>query len=452
MNKKLGVSEVFAILLGAIIGWGSFMLPGTKFLPNSGVINTSIGLFVGTMAIVMIERSYRYMLQQDIDEGGEFSYILIFMGRKNAFVVGWFLFLAYLSLVPLNATAFPLVIDKLFPGALNFGYLYTVAGDPIYIGEVLVSVLIVLFFMALNLRGIKQSGKVQFVIVAALIVCVLAVFAAMLFKADKGRFYENYVADNGFNLSQVVQVVAITPFLFIGFDAIPQLVKDMNISRKKASLMAVTALLIGMSCYIMLNFTTGLAYGPQEAKALDWALGNGVLENLGMVGFLLLVIALGSAVAGGINGFMICSTKLMSSMGNQNILPTVFGKKNHQGILRNAILIVSVISMGACFFGREVVTWIVDMCSFGAAVTYFYVCFNTLMIGKARRVRIEAAIGALFGLSFMLLLIIPVSPAALSTPALIFLGVWVAAGALFFVRLCLKDRRRPYVGDNEMTH
>ena len=74
MNKKLGVSEVFAILLGAIIGWGSFMLPGTKFLPNSGVINTSIGLFVGTMAIVMIERSYRYMLQQDIDEGGEFSF------------------------------------------------------------------------------------------------------------------------------------------------------------------------------------------------------------------------------------------------------------------------------------------------------------------------------------------------------------------------------------------
>ena len=173
--KKLGVKEVFAILLGAIIGWGSFMLPGTKFLPNSGVVNTSIGLFIGTMTIIIIERSYRYMLQQNIDEGGEFSYILLFMGRKNAFIVGWFLFLAYLSLVPLNATAFPLVIDKLFPGALRFGYLYTVAGDAVYVGEVLVSTLIVLFFMALNLKGIKQSGKVQYIIVAALILCVLAV-------------------------------------------------------------------------------------------------------------------------------------------------------------------------------------------------------------------------------------------------------------------------------------
>ena len=63
--KKLKAGEVFAILLGAIIGWGSFMLPGTKFLYTSGVINTSIGIFLGTMCILLIERSYRFMMQQE---------------------------------------------------------------------------------------------------------------------------------------------------------------------------------------------------------------------------------------------------------------------------------------------------------------------------------------------------------------------------------------------------
>ena len=335
MQKKLGAGEVFAILLGAIIGWGSFMLPGSQFLYHSGVINTTIGLFCGTMAIIVIERSYWYMLKQNIDEGGEFSYILIFMGKKNAFIVGWFLFLAYLSLVPLNATAFPLVIDKLLLGVLNFGYLYTIAGDPVYTGEVLVSVLIVLFFMFLNLKGIKQSGKVQFVIVAALVLCVVAVFTGMLLTADMDAFRENYVAHNGFDLGQVLQVVAITPFLFIGFDAVPQLIHDMDISRRKASFMAVASLLIGMSCYILLNFSTGLAYGPEKAYALDWALGSGVLEHLGMAGFLLLVIALGSAVSGGINGFMICSTKLISSMGRQSILPIWISRTTKKGISKN---------------------------------------------------------------------------------------------------------------------
>ncbi len=440
--KKLGAGEVFAILLGAIIGWGSFMLPGSQFLYHSGVINTTIGLFCGTMAIIIIERSYWHMLRQDIDEGGEFSYILIFMGRKHAFIVGWFLFLAYLSLVPLNATAFPLVFDKLFSGALNFGYLYTVAGDPVYAGEVLVSVIIVLFFMTLNLRGIKQSGKAQFIIVAALVICVIAVFLGMLFKADMNAFRENYIDHQSPQPGQILQVVAITPFLFIGFDAVPQLVKDMDISRHKASLMAVASLLIGMGCYMLLNFTTALAYGPKEAYSMDWALGSGVLENLGIIGFLMLVIALGSAVSGGINGFMICSTKLISSMGRQNILPRWIGKTTDRGILRNAIISVSVVSIFACFFGREVVSWIVDMCSFGAAVTYFYVCLNTLRIAGEKTEKAAGLIGAILSVSFMLLLIIPSSPAALSGPARFFLAVWILVGVIFFIRMSLKDRKR----------
>lgn len=440
MKKKLGVGEVFAILLGAIIGWGSFMLPGTQFLPQSGVINTSLGLLLGTLSIIVIERSYWHMLQQDIDEGGEFSYILIFMGKKHAFVVGWFLFLAYLSLVPLNATAFPLVIDKLFPGLLNWGYLYTIAGDPVYLGKSLVSVAIVLLFMALNLKGMKQSGKTQFWIVAALIVCVIAVFVGMLFQADLDAFRRNYVDTWQFDLGQIAEVVAITPFLFIGFDAVPQLVKDMDISRHKASLMAVASLVIGMTCYILLNFTTGLAYGPQEAQALEWALGSGVLHYMGLVGFLLLVIALGAAVSGGINGFMICSTKLISSMGRQNILPKRFGTQTGEGVQKTSVLFVSAISIFACFFGREVVGWIVDMCSFGAAVTYFYVCLNTFRISKERFTKAVGAVGGIFALVFMLLLVLPWSPAALSGPALLFLCVWIVAGLCFFVRLTLVER------------
>lgn len=440
MQRKLGIGEVFAILLGAIIGWGSFMLPGTKFLPRSGVINTSIGLFLGTMSIIVIERSYLHMLKQDINEGGEFSYILLFMGKKHAFVVGWFLFLAYLSLVPLNATAFPLVIDKLFPGALNWGYLYTIAGDPVYIGKSLVSVAIVLLFMALNLKGMKQSGKTQFWIVAALIVCVVAVFIGMLTQADLGAFRHNYVDTWTFDLGQIAEVVAITPFLFIGFDAVPQLVKDMDISRHKAAMLAVLSLLVGMSCYILLNFATGLAYGPQEAQALDWALGSGVLHYLGLAGFLLLVIALGAAVSGGINGFMICSTKLTTSMARENILPRGPGSDNDNRAQKNSIIFVSIVSIFACFFGREVVSWIVDMCSFGAAITYFYVCLNTFRIAKERSTRVVGCVGAVFSLLFMLLLLIPWSPAALSAPALIFLCVWILAGVGFFVRMNLLDR------------
>ncbi len=136
MNKKLNKIDVFSIVLGSIIGWGgSFMLPGTKFLNEAGVINTTIGLFLGALFIIIIQSSYYVMLENHNDEGGEFSFAYKHCGRNHGFVVGWFLLLAYLTIIPLNGTAFPLVIRKIFGGDLfQFGYLYSIAGYEIYIG------------------------------------------------------------------------------------------------------------------------------------------------------------------------------------------------------------------------------------------------------------------------------------------------------------------------------
>ena len=47
MDKKLDILMFLGLVIGAIIGWGSFTLPGTKFLREAGVINTFIGLLIG---------------------------------------------------------------------------------------------------------------------------------------------------------------------------------------------------------------------------------------------------------------------------------------------------------------------------------------------------------------------------------------------------------------------
>lgn len=440
--KKLKIHEIFAILLGAIIGWGCFMLPGEKFLPNSGVINTSIGLFLGTLSIVIIERSYRFMMQQDINEGGEFSFTLKFLGKDHAFIVGWFLSLAYISLIPLNAIAFPLALDKLAPGCLNFGYMYNIAGQDIYIGQILVSFCIILFFMALNIRGVKNSSKVQSVIISLLVISVLVVAVGMFMTADLNKFYDSYIKNYKFDFKEIAMVFAITPFLFIGFDAIPQLVNDMNISRRKASNIALFTLIIGMCTYILLNLCTGLAYSKEELPGLNWALGSAVDSHLGKVGFVFLVIALAGAVTGGINGFMICASKLLMSMTKAEMLPQKLNKTSKAGTNYITIIIISLISFVGCFFGRNVVVWIVDMCSFGAAVTYFYVCLIAFLHTDSKGGKLVSLFGLLLSLLFTCLLIVPYSPAFLSKEALICLGVWVSIGVIFFIRLKIISKKK----------
>ena len=50
LKRQLNPINVWAIAFGCIIGWGSFINPGKKFLPNSGVAGTAIafGCFVYT--------------------------------------------------------------------------------------------------------------------------------------------------------------------------------------------------------------------------------------------------------------------------------------------------------------------------------------------------------------------------------------------------------------------
>ncbi len=432
MNKKLSIIEVFAIILGAIIGWGAFMLPGTKFLKTAGVINTFLGLMLGVMCIIIIERSYHMMMQETCEEGGEFSYIYRELGKNHGFVVGWFLSLAYLTMIPLNASAFPLVINKLFKGSLEFGYLYNIAGDNVYIGEIIVSFIVILMFMAINLKGIKETGRVQTYIIFLLVACVGIIFWGMISKSDPKVFINNYVYSYKISLKEILQVFAITPFLYVGFDAIPQLSTNFGFHNKKASILAIISLFFGMMIYNLLNIATAIAYTPKLAGELDWALGSAVMNYLGKGGFLLLIIALGAAVSSGINGFMICSTKLIGAMGQQKVISYKFSQKNKNGELRNSILFVSGISFISVMFGREVITWIVDMSSLGASIAYLYVCITTFIKQTIFINKLISFLGIISSNLFILLLLLPFSPAKLSQPSLIALVIWSILGIIFW--------------------
>ena len=338
-------------------------------------------------------------------------------------------------MIPLNATAFPLVIKKIFGGILEFGYLYNVAGYNIYIGEILTSSIIIIAFAALNLNGIKKTSKVQNLIIFSLISMTFIVLVGMIIKGNRTDFINTYINKYSFDLSQIIKVFAITPFAFIGFDAIPQLSKELNFSKKKASRVAVISLVMGALIYNILNIITALAYSPEQASSLEWAAGSAVLSTLGKGAFFLLIIALTAAVWSGINGFMICSSKLLGSIANYKMLPSKMGKVNKNGVFSNAIIFITIVSLIAPWFGRQTIIWIVDMSSLGASVAYFYVSFIVLKESKNTKDKILAGIGVVISIIFMLLLILPMSPAALSKEPLIALIVWCIAGFIAYYKI-----------------
>ena len=61
-KKQLSPAHVWALAFGCIIGWGSFINPGKKFLPNSGVEGTAIAMILGAAVMVIIAFAYAYMV------------------------------------------------------------------------------------------------------------------------------------------------------------------------------------------------------------------------------------------------------------------------------------------------------------------------------------------------------------------------------------------------------
>ena len=178
LKRQLNPMHVWAIAFGCVIGWGSFINPGKKFLPNSGVAGTAIAMVLGALVMIIIAFSYAYMVPKYPQAGGEFTFTKNCFGKNMAFVCGWFLVAAYLTNVPMNSTAIGLIVDGLDGSAdiLKFGFHYSIAGFDIYLGEMLLATAILLLFGYLNIIGVHKAAFVQTVLSVLLVVCICSIF------------------------------------------------------------------------------------------------------------------------------------------------------------------------------------------------------------------------------------------------------------------------------------
>ena len=60
LRRSLSPLHVWAIAFGCVIGWGSFINPGKKFLSTSGAAGTAIAMILGALVMIVIAFSYAY--------------------------------------------------------------------------------------------------------------------------------------------------------------------------------------------------------------------------------------------------------------------------------------------------------------------------------------------------------------------------------------------------------
>ena len=438
LRKVMSPVDVWGLALGAIIGWGCFVLPGTTFLPKAGPAGTAMGMLIGALLIIVIAISYGYLIRNYPLSGGEFVYTKEAIGKRNAFVCGWSMILAYWSLIPLNATALALISRYLFPGIIQQGFLYQIAGWDVYAGEVVLASVAIIVMALINIRGIKQAAWMQTAIALTLVGCILIITFLVFSVSDWSNMNPGF-PDGRRWWRGVFSIVAMAPWAFIGFDCIPQSAEEYNFSHKKSTFIMISAIVVAAILYIAVYAVTAVGVEPWQElleRRNNWPTGFVVRNTIGLAGIIVLGIAMFCAVVSGMNAFYISTSRLMYAMANEGSLPKWFGKLSRKyGTPINAIIFTMVMSLFAPWFGREILIWIVDMTSVGAAIVFAYTTASAAIIGKRNghlKNTVTGIIGCIFSLFFLSLLVIPGMPGYLSFQSRIVLLIWIAIGVAFY--------------------
>lgn len=452
LEKKLSPINVWSLALGCIIGWGAFVMPGNTFLGKAGPLGTAIAMGIAALIMIVIAFNYNFMIIKFPVAGGEFTYTQQAFGEKHAFVCSWFLGLSYLAIVPLNATALALIGRNLMNNVFQFGFHYNVAGYDVYLGEIILAVVALIFFAVLSIRGVKFTGVFQTLLVFALVGGVLVITLAALFNPNVkfSNLSPAFYPGNS-SIAGILAVIAVAPWAFVGFDTIPQAAEEFKFSAKKTKVIMVLSILFGAAVYVVLNTVTAAVvpegYGswteyidslPNQSGLLSLPTFHAGYQLLGTAGLVFLGVAVLGAILSGIIGFYMATSRLLYSMSKEKVIPGWFGKLHSKyKTPSNAILFVLIIALIAPFFGRTALGWIVDMSSIGAAIGYGYTSLAAFSYAKKEKnvgIMITGVIGAVMGLAFIILLLVPIPifNCSLGKESYISLIAWIIIGVVFY--------------------
>ncbi len=470
LEKSMSPLAIWALAFGAIIGWGAFVMPGLRFLPGSGPIGSVIGFFVGGIMLMFVALAYGRLVGAFPIAGGVFAFAYAAFGPTLSFICGWALVLGYLSIIALNATAIVLLTRFLMPGIFEFGHMYTIVDWHIYAGELIMLEAVLVLFWYLNYRGADVVGKIQVALALILAAGVVLIMAgAGTYPTSSLANLEPWFAPDKTPLACVIAVTAIAPWLFVGFDTIPQAAEEFNFKPSMSTALMILSIICGILTYAFITLAVAMVV-PWEPLVRDftifWHTGHVVNLTLGTPGSVILGLAVLSAILTGINGFYIACSRLLFSMGRARILPTWFAELHGKHKTpANALNFILVLVLIAPFFGREVLSWVVDMSSIGTIIGYFFASLASYKLAtectqfRQGSVKPLAILGCVSSLICLGLLVIPFSPASISIQSWVVLGIWVVLGfAVYYMRLSavksIPERERAFLilGDNELFH
>ena len=446
----------WALAFGCSVGWGSFVMPGTTFLPNAGPLGTVIGILLGGAVMFII-----YLINKYPDGGGAYTYTKKCFGYDHGFLSAWFMILTYIAVIWANATALPLIMRTLFGSTFQFGFHYQIAGFDVYMGEIILVIVSMLIGALVCLRR-SLASRTQTVMAVLLFAGVVICFAGAAAKNGSSLSEQPMFSEKHSTFGGMFTIFALAPWAFVGFESISHSAGEAKFPLKRSFRIMSAALVMGALAYSLLALLGASAQPEGFADWQEYTEGMGRLsgissqptffaaENaLGTAGSVILGTAAVCAIFTGIIGNYIALSRLIRTMSEDGLIPGRIGKLDKNSVPRNALRLIFGISSVLPFFGRTAISWIVDVTTVGGTIAFAFTSASALRTARKsgeKWAAVTGVVGLAVSLLFALEFLIPnlLSVQTLSTESYLILAAWGILGFAVFYCLLKKDTQRHF--------
>ncbi|MGE5397885.1 MAG: amino acid permease [Chitinophagales bacterium] len=254
LTKSLGVFDLTALGIGAIIGTGIFVLTGIAAAKYAGP-GLVISFIISGVAAVLAAMIYAEMATAIPLAGSAYTYSYVTLGEYTGWLVGWNLVLEYAVAAGAVSAGWSAYLSTLFKSA---GYtlpkLFTTS--PLQGGIInLPAVVITLVITFLLISGSRQGSLFNRIIV----IIKLSVILVFLFVGATRVNPANWHPFLPFGFTGAVKGAAIIFFAYIGFDAVATAAEEVRNPEKNLPMGIISSLGISTILYILVALVlTGL--------------------------------------------------------------------------------------------------------------------------------------------------------------------------------------------------
>lgn len=332
LKRTLGPWSLTAMGIGAIIGTGIFVLTGVAAATRAGPALT-ISFVVAGIVSALAALCYAEVSSKIPISGSAYTYAYATLGETLAWIIGWDLILEY----ALGAATVSIGWAGYFGNFLTAAFHVTLPDmwthnhwDPTPGIMNVPAAAIILIITALLVRGTRESGMVNSVIVAVKIAIVLFFIAIGVGHINPANYHLPPGPQTGmggffpFGWTGMLGGAAFIFFAYIGFDAVSTTAEEcknpsrdlpfgilMSLAICTVLYIAVVAVLTGMVPFNELNVASPVAFAVLHVGLPSW---TALVISLGAIAGLTTVLLV----------MMFGQSRIIFSMSRDGLIPASF--------------------------------------------------------------------------------------------------------------------------------